>query len=336
MKHINIPLFIQHMGCPNQCVFCDQRAITGAHSFCFEKIRKDIEDVLSTAGDAECEIAFFGGSFTGIDRKLMLSLLDIAQKYVEDGRVIGIRMSTRPDYISEEICDILRQYTVTQVELGIQSMDDKVLAASGRGHTSDASVNACKLLRERGISFGGQMMVGLPASNRENEIETARKICEMGADSCRIYPLVVFRHTPLAHMTERGEYIPLSIEDAVSRAADVYEVFLENNVKCLKIGLHETESLHSEDSYMAGPNHSALGELVKGEVYRRRIMEKVSRIPDINGKILSIKAPKGSTSKIIGQKGVNKRKIIEDLGVKNVKILEKSDLLEYNISVIVS
>ncbi len=333
MRHINIPLFIQHMGCPNQCVFCDQRAITGAPSFCYEKVTRDIESVLSTAGDAECEIAFFGGSFTGIDRRLMTELLDIAESYVKSGKVTGIRMSTRPDYISEEICNILSGYTITQIELGIQSMSDKVLSASRRGHTADETREACKLLKSRGFSFGGQMMVGLPEATGEDEIETAREICAMGAESTRIYPLVVFRKTPLAAMTEWGEYVPLSVDEAVQRAADVYEVFLENNVKCLKIGLHETDSLHDEDSYFAGPNHSAMGELVKGEIYRRRIMEKTAELCDIRGKVLLIEAPKGATSKIIGQKGVNKNKIIADLGLKSIKILEKQNLLEYNISV---
>lgn len=333
MKHINIPLFIQHMGCPNQCVFCDQRAITGAPSFCYEKVTKEIEDVLSTAGDAECEIAFFGGSFTGIDRTLMINLLDIAQSYVDCGKVKGIRMSTRPDYISGEICDILSRYTISQIELGIQSMSDDVLAASRRGHTAKQTEEACILLKNRGFSFGGQMMIGLPASDSKKEIATAEAICALGADSTRIYPLVVFRNTPLAYMTERGEYSPLSIDEAVERAADVYEIFLRNNVKCLKIGLHENDSLHSEESYLAGPNHSAMGELVKSEIYRRKIMQKVRNLSDVNGKNLLVEAPAGSTSKIIGQKAVNKRKIIDETGVKNVKILEKQDLLEYNISV---
>ncbi len=333
MKHINIPLFIQHMGCPNQCVFCDQRAITGAHCFCYEKVREDIEKVLSTADDAECEIAFFGGSFTGIDRTLIINLLDMAQDYVKAGKVMGIRMSTRPDYISDEICDILSRYTVTQVELGIQSMSDKVLSDSKRGHTAEQTKKACKLLKSRGFSFAGQMMVGLPGASSEDEINTAEEICAMGASATRIYPLVVFKNTPLAQMTERGEYFPLTLEDAVRRAADVYEIFLNRGVKCLKIGLHETESLHSEDSYLAGPNHSAMGELVKGEIYRRRIMEKAVSLPPANDKILVIEAPRGATSKIVGQKAVNKNKIIDELGVKNIKILEKDGLMEYNISV---
>lgn len=332
-RHINIPLFIQHMGCPNQCVFCDQRAITAAPSFCIEKVREEIETVLSTAEDCECEIAFFGGSFTGIDRDLMISLLDIAESYVKEGRVTGIRMSTRPDYISDEICDILDNYTVSQVELGIQSMDDGVLSASKRGHTSEATRNACKLLKNRVYSFVGQMMVGLPGSTAESEIETAREICKMGADASRIYPLVVFCDTELRYMTERGEYTPLTLHEAVKRSANVYEVFLQNNVKCLKIGLHESENLHKADTYFAGPNHAALGELVKSEIYYRRIMEKIGELEDVNGKILEIECPRGAVSKIVGQKSVNKCRIIEETGVKNIKILENCKLMEYNISI---
>ncbi len=330
-KHINIPLFIQHMGCPNQCVFCDQRAITGAHSFCFEKVREDIESVLLSAGDAEVEIAFFGGSFTGIDRSLMIRLLDIAEEYVKREKVAGIRMSTRPDYISREILDILRGYTVTQIELGIQSLSDAVLYACKRGHTAEDTLNACKLIKEYGFSFVGQMMVGLPASNSDLEVECAKMICDMGADASRIYPLVVFKNTPLAEMTRSGEYTPLSLEEAVERSANVYEVFLQKNVKCLKIGLHETENLHSEESYLAGPNHAALGEIVRGEIYRRRIMEKLTG--DIKGKNIEIFVPKGRTSMVVGQKKANKERILKETGAHRIKILENDELLEYNVLV---
>lgn len=329
MRHINIPLFIQHMGCPNQCVFCDQRAITGAHSFCFEKVVEDIEKVLSTKGDAEAEIAFFGGSFTGIDRSLMIKLLDIAEGYVRSGDVVGIRMSTRPDYINDEILDILDTYTITQVELGIQSMSDEVLKRSKRGHTADVTRKSCKLLRERGYSFVGQMMTGLPGASAEDEISTAKEICEMGAEGTRIYPLVVFRNTPLAEMTEKGEYAPMTVEEAVQRSAGVYEVFLQNKVKCLKIGLHETESLHDERSYMAGPNHPALGEMVRGEVYRRVIMNKMPA--DTKGKTVEIYVPRGRISMVTGQKSANKKKILQETEAHLVKILEKDELLEYNI-----
>ena len=331
MRHINIPLFIQHMGCPNQCVFCDQRAITGAHSFCFEKVIEDIEKVLATKGDAEAEIAFFGGSFTGIDRDLMIRLLDIAEGYVNKGEVVGIRMSTRPDYINEEILDILDRYTITEIELGIQSLDDEVLISCRRGHIAADTEKYCKLLRERGYKFVGQMMTGLPAATHESEIFTARRICEMGAVGTRIYPLVVFKNTPLAEMTRRGEYAPMSLEEAIERSANVYEVFLENNVKCLKIGLHETENLHSEESYMAGPNHPALGEMVRSEIYRRRIMSALKA--DTSGKNLEIYVPKGRISMAVGQKSVNKARIMKETGTHLVKILEKDELLEYNVLV---
>jgi histone acetyltransferase (RNA polymerase elongator complex component) len=331
MRHINIPLFIQHMGCPNQCVFCDQRAITGAHSFCFEKVIEDIEKVLATKGDAEAEIAFFGGSFTGIDRDLMIRLLDIAEGYVKKGEVVGIRMSTRPDYINEEILDILDRYTITEIELGIQSLDDEVLTSCRRGHIAADTEKSCKLLRERGYKFIGQMMTGLPAATHESEIFTARRICEMGAVGTRIYPLVVFKNTPLAEMTRRGEYTPMSLEEAIERSANVYEVFLENNVKCLKIGLHETENLHSEESYMAGPNHPALGEMVRSEIYRRRIMSAIKT--DTSGKNLEIYVPKGRISMAVGQKSVNKARIMKETWAHLVKILEKDELLEYNVLV---
>lgn len=332
MRHINIPIFIQHMGCPNQCVFCDQHAISGAHSFSFEKVREDIESVLSTAEGAECEIAFFGGSFTGIDRKLMTDLLDVAEGYVKEGRVKGIRMSTRPDYISGEIIDILHRYTVSQVELGIQSFSEKVLSASKRGHTPEASYNAMRLLKSEGFSVVGQMMTGLPASDMEREKETARIICSEGADGSRIYPCIVFKNTPLEEMTKRGEYIPLTVEEAVERSAAVYRIFLENGVECLKIGLHESENLHGEETYFAGPNHPAIGEMIRGRIYRENILRALEN-EATNGRELTVYVPKGATSMAIGQKKANKEFIIEKTGVKKLKILEKEDLMRYNISI---
>ncbi|MBQ3528638.1 MAG: radical SAM protein [Clostridia bacterium] len=332
MKHINIPIFIQHMGCPNQCVFCDQHAISGAHSFSFEKVRDDIEAVLSTAEGCECEIAFFGGSFTGIDRGLMISLLDLAQGYVKAGRVKGIRMSTRPDYISREITDILKQYTVSQVELGIQSFSEKVLSASKRGHTPEASYNAMRLLRSEGFSVVGQMMTGLPAADLESEKETARIICQEGADGARIYPCIVFRNTPLEEMTKRGEYVPMTVDEAVERSAAAYRVFLENGVECLKIGLHESENLHGEETYFKGPNHPAIGELIRGRIYCENILKSLEN-RETEGKELTVLVPKGATSMVVGQKKCYKAYIMEKTGVKKLKILEKEDLWRYNISI---
>ena len=332
MKHINIPIFVQHMGCPNQCVFCDQHAISGTHSFNFEAVCADIEKVLSTAGDSECEIAYFGGSFTGIDRTLMIKLLDIAENYVRDGRVKGIRMSTRPDYISEEITDILHNYTISQVELGIQSFSDDVLTKCRRGHTSDDTYKALLLLRSEGFSFVGQMMTGLPGATPESEIETAKIICSEGAAGSRIYPLIVFKRTPLADMTQRGEYIPMTVAEAVERSAAAYKIFLENSVPCLKIGLHESENLHSPDTYYAGPNHPAIGEMIRGKIYFDMICERLKNENTV-GKTVRIFVPKGATSAVSGQHRMYKTQIIEKTSAKCVKILEMDDEKEYNISI---
>lgn len=320
------------MGCPNQCVFCDQHAITGAPSFCEDNVRRTIEDSLATKGDRECEIAYFGGSFTGIERVLMLRLLDIAQEYVDKGYVSGIRMSTRPDYISEEICRILRGYTVSQVELGIQSFDDRVLSACRRGHTAEASYKAVRLLRENGFSFVGQMMTGLPAATEESEKETARIICDAGAEGARIYPCIVFRNTPLEAMCRSGEYIPMSIDEAVERSASVLKIFWQRAVPVLKIGLHESENLHSDKSFFAGPNHPALGELVRSRLYRKLAENAVKGVV-ADGKTLVIYVPVGAVSAVAGHKKENKVYIKEKTGAKCVKILEKDGLEGYNISI---
>ncbi len=332
MKHINIPIFIQHLGCPNQCVFCDQHAISGAHSFLKEKVIEDIETVLSTADGAECEIAFFGGSFTGIDRGLMTDLLDIAEGYVKKGQVKGIRMSTRPDYISREITDILKNYTVSQVELGIQSFSDKVLDTCKRGHWAQASYDAVEHLRKEGFSVVGQMMTGLPGSTIDDEIETARIICSLGADSARIYPCVVFRNTPLERMTREGKYTPMTVEDTVKRSAAAYRVFLENGVECLKIGLHESDNLHNENTYFAGPNHPAIGELIRGRIYLENILHELEN-RKTDGRELTVLVPKGATSMVIGQKRCYKQHILEKTRAKSLKILEMESLQRYNISI---
>lgn len=349
MKHINVPVFIPHLGCPNMCVFCNQRTISGTSCFSEENVISIIENTLSTAEGCEAEIAFFGGSFTGIDRELMIRLLDIAQSYVDSKRVCGIRMSTRPDYIDENIIRILKGYTVSQVELGIQSMSDKVLRASRRGHTAEMSEKAVRLLTENGFETVGQMMLGLPFSTAEDEVYTAKRICQLGCKASRIYPTLVFKDTELETMYQRGAYLPLTVEEAAERGADVLEVFEKNGVSCLRIGLCESENLHSDETYVAGPNHSAMGELVMSRFFYnvicrqlnaclkdRGLVSDVDDLTDSEKKTLStipltVWCPVGTVSKVIGNKKENKRKIYEKYGIKCVKAVEKEQLLGYNI-----
>lgn len=331
MRHVNIPVFIPHVGCPNACVFCNQRSISGKTEFDASEVDGIIANALSTVGeDDTCEIAFFGGSFTGIDRGLMLYLLGVAQRYVDSGRAQSIRLSTRPDYIDDEMIADLKKFTVRTVELGLQSLDDGVLLASGRGHDAECAKRACRALKDAGFSLIGQMMIGLPHSTVETEIMTAREICALGADGARVYPTVVFYETELACMTERGEYAPLTNAEAVFRTKEVLKVFAEAGVPCIRVGLQASENLADETHVMAGANHSAIGELAMGEVYFDRICEEIEG-HGYRGGELTVYVPRGEVSKAVGQKKQNKERICQKYGFKRVKVLEKNQILRYNI-----
>ncbi len=338
-KHANIPIFIPHLGCPNNCVFCNQRSISGHLDFDREAVVDEIETALSTLGEREAEIAFFGGSFTGIDRSLMLYLLGVAKGYVELGKVSGIRLSTRPDYIDREILDILKSHGVTAVELGLQSMCDHVLTACKRGHDSTCAKQACRLVKEYGFELVGQMMIGLPESTLPDEIYTANKLCQMGVDAVRVYPTVVFCDTELEEMTRKGSYTPISNEEAVMRVKEVLKIFDRQGVKCLRVGLCASENLSSEEAVIGGANHSAIGELAMGEVFFDRLCEALDGLSDelCEGAKVDIFVPVGAMSKAVGQRKKNllrlQEKYFQKNGIKAVKIHEIDTLLGYNIKI---
>lgn len=334
MRHINIPIFIPHLGCLNDCVFCNQRSISGKTAFCEENIDADIEAALSTCGDEdEAEIAFFGGSFTGIERGLMIRLLDKAQSYVDAGRVSSIRLSTRPDYIDREILSVLSRYAVKTVELGLQSMDDGVLLASRRGHDADTAVRACRLVKEAGFSLVGQMMIGLPASDGEKEVTTAKSLCSLGVDAVRVYPTVVFFETELCEMARRGEYAPLSTDEAVERTKNVLAVFDGAGVPCIRVGLCASENLSSPEAVYGGASHSAIGELAMGELFYDKICEQLDEMGDLSGKTVCLSVSRGALSKAIGQNRKNSVRICEKYSLKRLKILEKNQKIGYNIMI---
>lgn len=332
MKHVNIPIFIPHLGCPNNCVFCNQRSISGKQSFVRESVDQEIKNALSTISEeCETEIAFFGGSFTGIDRELMIYLLDTAQKYINDGRVKSIRLSTRPDYINDEILEILSRYGVKTVELGLQSMDDGVLVATKRGHTAEQGAGACRLVKKYGFSLVGQMMVGLPMSTCEKERYTAEKLCELGVDAVRIYPTVVFFDTELCNMASRGEYTPIDNDSAVTRTKELLKIFDREGVECIRVGLCASENLSSAEAVYGGANHSAIGELAMGEVYFDKMCELVENIGQVEGKKVIFYVSRGSVSKAVGQKRKNIERICEKYSPLSIKVLEKNEILGYNI-----
>lgn len=337
MRHINIPIFIPHLGCPNDCVFCNQRRISGKTEFDIAAVEGELERAVSTIdySSSEVEIAFFGGSFTGIDRGDMMYLLGLAKKFVAAGKAQSVRLSTRPDYIDDEILDILSAHSVTDIELGLQSMDDGVLMASRRGHTAECARRACRMIKGRGFNLVGQMMIGLPASTAELEVMTAREIVLLGCDGARIYPTVVFCDTELCEMYERGNYTPLTLDDAVSRSAAALEVFASAGVPVIRLGLCAADNLFQEGTMRAGAYHSALGELVYSELYYRRICEcigkKSAQVPS-EGRTLSVRVPVGEVSKASGQKRANKLALIKKYGFSDVRIIEDPTLEKYKVT----
>lgn len=291
----NIPIFIPHAGCKNDCAFCNQKSITGQNvPPSFEETEHIIEENLKTLSNHDNKIAFFGGSFTGIGNDLMEGYLKIAYRYVKEGKVGGIRLSTRPDYIDDEILDILEKYSVTNIELGAQSLDDDVLKAVGRGHSAKQVEDAVEKIRARGIGLGLQMMVGLPEDSYEKSINTAKKIVACKAEETRIYPTVIIKNTRLAALYENGEYKPMSFDECVDTAADCYSIFFDNNVKVLRIGLQNSKEL--KESAVGGFYHDALGEIVYSRVVRRNAEKEKNAVIEYNRRFLS---------KVLGQKREN-------------------------------
>ncbi len=294
-----------HVGCPNDCVFCNQRTISGKSDFDESLVKGEIDTALETLCDfeGEVQIAFFGGSFTGIERALMVRLLDIAKGYIEKGAVSSIRLSTRPDYIDDEILGILKEKGVKNIELGIQSINDRVLTLNRRGHTADTSLLAMKKIVERGFSLTGQMMTGMYGATPEDEIFTAEEIVRCGADSARIYPTVTFKDTELERLFLEGDYTPPDLEETVERGASVYRVFEKSEVQVIRIGLQSSEGLHT-DKVVAGEYRDALGEMILARV-RLLEMREFFEKNDTD----TFFAPPTLLSQYIGQKRENVKKL---------------------------
>ena len=279
MKTYNIPIFVPHRGCPHDCVFCNQKRITGLqNSVTASDVRKTIEEYLKTLpkNDARIEAAFFGGSFTGIPIEEQTELLGAAYEYAQDGRIDGIRLSTRPDYISMEILDNLMRYGVTTIELGVQSMDDEVLLKSNRGHKSADVVTAVELIRKYPFALGLQMMTGLPGDTKIKSLHTADALIALKPDMVRIYPTLTIRDTKLEEMYRDGSYTPETLEEAVELCAKLVLKFEAANITVIRVGLQSTDEIsESGDSVVAGPLHSAFGELVENEIYYGLIMDVI-------------------------------------------------------------
>ncbi len=289
MKHFTIPIFIPELACPFQCIYCNQKNISSILKIpSKEDIHKIIQIHLNTIDykDSVVQIAYFGGNFTGINLDLQEKLLDIANYYVNEYNLYGIRISTRPDYINQKILDILKKYNVKSIELGAQSLVDDVLIISGRGHTVNDVVKAAKLINDNNFELGLQMMIGLPGDTKEYDIQTAKKIVSLGAKSTRIYPTLVIKDTFLEKMYKRREYQPLNLEEAVNIVKELIPIFENNKVKILRIGLHPSEDIINYKSLVAGPFHQSFKELVLTEIWFDKLKNIVER--GVGNKTLNI------------------------------------------------
>lgn len=272
MRKGNISIFVPHVGCPCQCSFCDQKAITGS---IHQPTPNDVYDAVKLAlkkGSFSYEIAFFGGSFTAIERNYMVSLLEAAYKYVENGQVDGIRISTRPDMINEDVLKLLLKYGVTTIELGAQSMDDDVLNKNRRGHTAADVKKAAEQIHSMGFSLGLQMMTGLYGDNDEKAIHTAEKLIALKPDCVRIYPTVVLKNTYLAELFNSGDYKAQTLDEAVMLCAKLVPMFETAGIKVIRLGLHSEENV--KKNMIDGAFHDSFGELVYSKIMLEKMLNK--------------------------------------------------------------
>ncbi len=328
MKHINIALFVPDEGCPHRCSFCNQKTISGVHK------RLEPEDVVSACETAissgrdmsSAEIAFFGGSFTAIERGYMVSLLRAAKQYLDRGVFKGIRISTRPDCIDAEILALLKQYGVTAIELGCQSMDNTVLALNERGHTSEDCERACALIKKGGFQLGVQMMTGLFGDTDEKAIATAEKLISLLPDTVRIYPTVVLKGTALEKLYESGAYKPQTLEKAVVLCSRLLALFIDAGVRVIRLGLHSGGDV--EEGYVAGAYHPAFRELCESRIYRNNI-EAFLKENETSNKEPEFFVSSRYISQAKGQKKSN-IDYFKSLGY-NVRLLPRDNMARYEI-----
>lgn len=318
MKHqYIIPIFVPHLGCPNDCIFCNQKSISGQKkNMTKEQAKNIIDNYLKNLNDSDAliEIAFFGGSFTAINENLQNELLELAYTYVKEGKVESIRISTRPDCIDKNILKRLKKYKVKTIELGVQSANDFVLKRANRGHTFEDVKKASKLIRWFGFRLGHQMMVGLPESTRPDEINTARELIKLKPKMVRIYPVLVVKNTKLEKEYEDGIYKALPLPQAVETCKQLVRMFSDKNIDIIRVGLQNTDEISDPSSekseVVAGPYHPAFRQLVESGLWYDAIVEKIKKL-NVKVKEVQVTVNPLDVNNVIGHKKDNVLKLKE-------------------------
>mgnify|MGYP000883356047 FL=1 len=323
-KQYIIPIFVPHLGCPNDCIFCNQKSISGQKSnMTKEKAKEIIENYLKSIDkeNAQIEIAFFGGSFTAIEEERQEELLQVASEFVKSGQVSSIRVSTRPDAIDKNILKRLKKYKVKTIELSVQSSNNYILKRINRGHTFEDVKRAAKLIRWNGFRLGVQMMVGLPESTTIDEINTAKELIKLKPKMVRIYPVLVIKNTPLEKELEKGTYKPLTVVQAVEVCKEIVRLFHDKNIDIIRIGLQPTDEISEPGSekseVVAGPYHPAFRQLVESAMWYDAIVGKIKRL-NVKVKEVEVTVNPVDANNVIGHKKEN---------VKNLKELYDVNLV---------
>jgi len=252
-------------GCSHRCVFCNQAVLHPE-----EKKLPDLDSIFSVAEKytnyskkEDRELAFFGGNFCGLSRDEKSLMIDHARSVMKAFSIKSIRISTRPDSITDDEAIFLKCSNVAHVELGAQSFDDNVLRISKRGHSSSDIVNSVEILKKHYIRVGLHMMPGLPGANRESDTDSAIKAAELKPDTVRIHPTLVLKGSELEKEYLAGRYKPMSIDETVKRCSSAIDIFTAAGIKVIRVGLHGDDELLSGRAIVAGPFHPSLRDLIK-------------------------------------------------------------------------
>lgn len=318
MKRYIIPVFIPHYGCIHSCIFCNQKKITGRDTpVSFQEVQAIIDEHLARiTEERRIEVAFYGGSFTALSLKIQAELLKPAYQALVSQKIHAIRLSTRPDCINREIVDHLMQFGVSTIELGVQSLDDRVLQASARGHTASDVFEAVPLIKKLDITCGIQLMPGLPLEDWKSLIHTASGVIQLAPDFVRIYPTLVIAHTQLAGQYHEGSYKPLSLTGGIHRGAYLKLLFEQYKIPVIRTGLQATEDLDNGNVVIAGPYHPAFGEMVESYLFYVMMVHFVELVSPLaeQANIIIHHHPR-DTSKVRGINNKNIQKIKSTYGL---------------------
>lgn len=332
-----IPIFLPNLGCPHQCAFCNQTSITGVtpDTISPETLCLLINEFLEykKTQRRSVQVSFYGGNFLGLKKEYIRILLDETTKFVKNKRIDSIRFSTRPDTISDKQLDIIKDYPVSTIEIGVQSMDNQVLAMAKRGHTTLDTEKAAALLKERNYDVGMQMMVGLPGDDEIKSLFTAQRIASLSPDFVRIYPTVVLAHSRLAVWYRKGEYTPWSLSRCVALVKNLYLFFKSKKIPVIRMGLQASEDLAKDTTILAGPYHPAFGHMIHSEIFLDMavsIMEAEKRSYDK----ITINVHPRSISKMRGLKNKNVESLKNKLQIKSLEIIPDLSLAEDKLIII--